>query len=181
MNTAREQVLVQTRRTREDAERLLTSLLEAQAGCDAQLAAENRSDLVRKVKGRTSLEAAIEQTRRMIDVLKRAEGEATGEDAAPTGGSAGGPAAPAAQSGDVREPISGVILGTDAASLSGLLSELKSHGLNLPGLADTDAPLTVPQPEEEPAVVGVLRPAASSPRSNVFFGSRTSTRWGAAR
>jgi hypothetical protein len=174
MNTAREQALIQTRRTREDAERLLTSLLEAQAGCDAQLAAENRPDLVRKVKGRTSLEEAIEQTRRMIDVLKRAEEEATGEAA-----SAPGSAGSTTQATDTGPSGRSASVANGTPSLSTLISEFKSRGLDLPGLDDAET--SVAQPEDEPSVVGVLRPAASSPRSNVFLGSRTSTRWGAGR
>lgn len=184
MNTAREQALIQTRRTREDAEKLLTSLLEAQAGCDAQLAAENRSDLVRKVKGRTSLEEAIEQTRRMIEVLKRAEDEsasdaATSNSASSSDTSEPGPAGRVSADAATLETGSGTPHAPVAPTLAGLISEFKSRGLNLPGLDDARTPS--PTTEEEATVAGVLRPAASSPRSKVFFGSRTSTRWGAAR
>lgn len=76
MSSARQQVLVQTLATRQNAERLLTSLLRAQAECDQQLQKEQRSDAMKSVTGSSSLDRAIASTRRMIEQLDRSLEEA---------------------------------------------------------------------------------------------------------
>ncbi len=77
--TSREQALQQAletaRRTRVRAEQTLEELRASLAECDSTLAAERRTDVVRKVKGKSSVEQAIEATKRMVEVLKRAEDE----------------------------------------------------------------------------------------------------------
>lgn len=73
--SSREQALDQTRRMREQAERTVEELKAALAECEATLAADKRTDVVRRVKGKSSLEQAIEDARRMVEVLKRAEAE----------------------------------------------------------------------------------------------------------
>lgn len=60
---------------REEAERTVEALRASLAECESTLAAEKRTDLVRRVKGKSSLEQAIEDARRMVEVLKRAEAE----------------------------------------------------------------------------------------------------------
>ncbi len=71
MGSARQQVLHQTLATRQNAEKLLASLLKSQAECDEQLQRERRTDAMRSVTGTSSLERAISQTRRMIEQLDR--------------------------------------------------------------------------------------------------------------
>lgn len=71
MSSARQQVLLQTLATRQNAEKLLASLLRAQAECDQQLQKEQRSDAMKSVTGASSLDRAIASTRRMIEQLDR--------------------------------------------------------------------------------------------------------------
>ena len=164
MDTAREQALNDTRRTREQAEQTLAELLRAHAECEAHLAADKRSDMLRKVTGKTSLEQAIEETRRMIDVLRRAEEEALkgsseGASLPPTAGDAPGPG-----------PAS---TGTPESSQHGS----HSTGLNL-ALAEAKPARSTGAGEEELDIAGVLRPTVPSTRSTVLFGSHTATaRW----
>lgn len=168
MDSAREKALNETRRTRENAERLLASLLEAQASCEAQLAAEKRADLVKHVTGKTSLEQGIEETRRMIDILKRAEEEAARDHGSPE---------------------------TTGHDASGNTPNAFTEPLQTPAFAErlhtvTEAKPSPPQPrlvddsdveEELTRVAGVLRANPAATRTNVFFSSRTTTRLGALR
>jgi hypothetical protein len=71
MSSAREQVILQTVATRQNAEKLLASLLRAQAECDQQLQKEQRSDAMKSVTGTSSLDRAIASTRRMLEQLDR--------------------------------------------------------------------------------------------------------------
>jgi hypothetical protein len=72
----REQILFETQRTRAQAAEMLRELLGAKSACEATLAAENRSDMVKHVTGQSSLEVAIAETRKLIDSLDRALAEA---------------------------------------------------------------------------------------------------------
>ena len=160
MNSAREQALIETRRTRENAERLLASLQDAHASCEAQLASEKRADLVKHVTGKTSLEQAIDETRRMIEVLKRAEAEADRDAGASSAGDSEA-CTPPAIAGKIPAPH------RDSAC-TGELKPIK--------------PLTAEETEEELSrIAGVLRAAPNSARATVFFSSRTTTRLGALR
>ncbi len=71
MSTARQQALLQTLATRQNAEKLLASLLRAQTECDQQLQKERRADAMKAVTGASSLDRAIASTRRMIEQLDR--------------------------------------------------------------------------------------------------------------
>jgi hypothetical protein len=77
--STREQILIESQRTRAQAAEMLRELLEAKAACEATLAAEKRSDMVKHVTGQSSLEVAIAETRKLIDSLDRAIMEATRE------------------------------------------------------------------------------------------------------
>lgn len=102
MSSARQQVLLQTLATRQNAEKLLASLLRAQAECDQQLQKEQRSDAMKSVTGASSLDRAIASTRRMIEQLDRSleqmarEPEAANE-ANPPAASSTPPPAPGAE------------------------------------------------------------------------------------
>lgn len=61
-------------RTRADS--LLRQLIAASAECDSQLEQQNRQDPIRLVTGRSALDRAIHETRRMIDTLDRAINDA---------------------------------------------------------------------------------------------------------
>lgn len=74
--TNREQILLETQRTRAQAVAVLNDLIEAKAACEATLAAERRPDLVKLVTGRSSLEVAIAETRKLVESLDRAVAEA---------------------------------------------------------------------------------------------------------
>jgi hypothetical protein len=157
MSTAREQALIEMRRTRENAERLLHSLLEAHAACEAQLASDKRSDMVKKVTGKTSLEQAIENTRRMIDVLLRAEEE------------------PAADGH--RPSLSPPNSESNPNPSSSLASSAPSPEIKPARLDDDDS-----RDDDAAPVVGVIRAVNPAARSTVFFASRTTTlRTGSSR
>lgn len=76
MRTTRQQVLIETHATRQQAVELLKALQHAHAECEAHLKSEQRSDVVKTVTGRSSVENAIASTRRMIESLDRAVEEA---------------------------------------------------------------------------------------------------------
>lgn len=75
MVSARQNVLIETHALRQQAGELLAWLEHAHEQLVSQLKTEQREDMVRVVAGRSSLEAAIEQTRRMIDAMDRAMAE----------------------------------------------------------------------------------------------------------
>lgn len=60
-----------TAEVRRKAEVLLQALLDAKAKTEAQLGDSRPSDPLQRVTGKTSLDNAIESTRRMIDTLDR--------------------------------------------------------------------------------------------------------------
>lgn len=68
----RERLLAETARRRRQAEALLRSLTAAKSECERQLARFQRADAMQTVTGRSALDAAIAQTRRMIESLDRA-------------------------------------------------------------------------------------------------------------
>lgn len=76
MVSARQKVLIDTHNMRQQASELLRSLESAQAECEQQLAREQREDAMKTVTGRSSLEHAVANTRRMIESLDRAMDEA---------------------------------------------------------------------------------------------------------
>lgn len=76
MCTSRQNLLIETHAARQQAEAMLKALLQAQTECESHLANEKRRDLMRTVTGKSSLETAIENTRRMIEALDRAVDEA---------------------------------------------------------------------------------------------------------
>lgn len=66
-----DQILAETAAAREKASALLAGLLEAKATTERELAQYQRTDLLKKVTGRSALDNAIESTRRMIETLDR--------------------------------------------------------------------------------------------------------------
>lgn len=70
--TERQQILVETIAARERAESLLRGLLRARTTSEHHLATLRRTDVLKQVTGSSSLENAINSTRRMIDALDRA-------------------------------------------------------------------------------------------------------------
>jgi len=60
-----------TREARADAEMLLAGLLEAKSASERRLAEDHRPDPLKQVTGRSSLDNAIDATRRMIEALDR--------------------------------------------------------------------------------------------------------------
>src|ERR1043165_7060622 len=76
MGTTRQQVLLETYAARQRAAELLKTLERAAAECDQCLRAEQRQDAIKALTGKSSIEAAICQTRRMVEMLDRALGEA---------------------------------------------------------------------------------------------------------
>jgi acyl-CoA reductase-like NAD-dependent aldehyde dehydrogenase len=85
--TSRQNLLIETHAARQQAEAMLKSLLQAHAECEAQLVSEKRTDPVRTVTGKSSLETAIETTKRMIEALDRAVEEAREIEGETDGGS----------------------------------------------------------------------------------------------
>jgi hypothetical protein len=69
---ARRELLLQTHAVRQHAVDVLKSLEASRQALDQQLASEEREDLVKVVAGRSALDKAILDTRRMIDGLDRA-------------------------------------------------------------------------------------------------------------
>lgn len=68
----RDHILAESSRRRNQAEALLRSLMNAKSECERQLARFQRSDVMQTVTGRSAIDAAIAQTRRMIESLDRA-------------------------------------------------------------------------------------------------------------
>lgn len=77
----RQNLLIETHSLRQQAIELLAWLEQSERQIQEQLKSEQREDMVRVVAGRSSLEQAITDTRRMIEALDRALEEArrTGE------------------------------------------------------------------------------------------------------
>ena len=70
--TKQETLVVETDETRDRARALLDDLLREKEKTESDLANESRSDPMSVVTGRSSLDNAIEHTRRMIALLERA-------------------------------------------------------------------------------------------------------------
>lgn len=64
-------ILIKTRVARARAESLLEGLLEAKSASEQRLAESRRNDPLKQVTGRSSLDNAIDATRRMIETLDR--------------------------------------------------------------------------------------------------------------
>lgn len=71
MVTAHDTITARTRAARERAENLLAILIEARDRSEERLADLRQADLLKAVTGRSSLDNAIAETRRMIDRLDR--------------------------------------------------------------------------------------------------------------
>ena len=63
---------------RERVEAVLRSLREAGAACEKHLGEAKRQDVMRSVTGSSSIERAIEEAQRMIDVIDRKLGAGGG-------------------------------------------------------------------------------------------------------
>lgn len=66
-----ESLVDKTREARANAEALLAGLLEAKSASEQRLAEIRRPDPLKQVTGRSSLDNAIDATRRMIETLDR--------------------------------------------------------------------------------------------------------------
>lgn len=82
MSTSRQTVLLETLAARQRAAELLKTLEQAQVECEGCLKKEARQDLIKTLTGKSSIESAIAQTKRMIEMLDRALGEAGADGAA---------------------------------------------------------------------------------------------------
>lgn len=69
--TIRDENLIRVQEARAQAAVVLRRLVEANAACEAALADEKRSDVFKVVSGRSSLESAIAEARRVIETLDR--------------------------------------------------------------------------------------------------------------
>jgi hypothetical protein len=78
MATTRQQVLLETLAARQRAAELLKTLEQARCECEQQLRTEQRQDAMKTVTGKSSIESAIAQTKRMVELLDRAMEEARG-------------------------------------------------------------------------------------------------------
>lgn len=76
MVSARQNMLVETHALRQQAVELLAWLETSQKQVEGQLKSEQREDMVRLVAGRSAMDEAILQTRRVIESLDRAASEA---------------------------------------------------------------------------------------------------------
>ena len=76
MGTTRQQVLLETLAARQRAGELLKTLEQAQVECEGCLKNEQRQDLVKSLTGKSSIEQAIGQTKRMMEMLDRALADA---------------------------------------------------------------------------------------------------------
>ena len=65
------QLLTQTIERRDEANRLLDSLLDAKTVSERNLASINQDDLLKRVTGNSSMDNAIKSTRRLIDSFNR--------------------------------------------------------------------------------------------------------------
>lgn len=77
--TSREQHLLETQQTRAQAAQVLRELQEAKVHCEATLNQERRPDMFKTVAGRSSLDAAIAEARRLLDTLDQQIREAAQE------------------------------------------------------------------------------------------------------
>ncbi|MEM8756693.1 MAG: hypothetical protein AAGF47_02800 [Planctomycetota bacterium] len=73
--TERSQILSETAEARREAERLLSGLVEARLQSEARLAELSRTDILKQITGKSSLDTAIDSTERMIRALDRVLGD----------------------------------------------------------------------------------------------------------
>ncbi len=71
MPNAKQKMLVETTQRRDEANALLRTLLDAKAISERNLEAIRQPDLVKKVTGKSSMDNAIESTRKLIDSFNR--------------------------------------------------------------------------------------------------------------
>jgi hypothetical protein len=75
----KQRFLVETISVRERAEALVQELVHAQAECERQLRLMNRPDNIKALTGKSSIERAIDETRRTIAMLERTIQDARAE------------------------------------------------------------------------------------------------------
>jgi len=66
-----EELVVQTRVQRDEAEALLAQLVAARSASERRLEAVGRGDLLKRVTGRSAMDNAIESTRRLVASFDR--------------------------------------------------------------------------------------------------------------
>ncbi|MCA9302844.1 MAG: hypothetical protein KC996_01845 [Phycisphaerales bacterium] len=71
MSSAKHKMLIETTQRRDEANLLLRTLLDAKKISERNLAAIRQPDLVKKVTGKSSMDNAIESTRKLIDSFNR--------------------------------------------------------------------------------------------------------------
>ncbi len=71
MHDVKRKMLVETTQRRDEANALLRTLLDAKAISERNLEAIRQPDLVKKVTGKSSMDNAIDSTRRLIDSFNR--------------------------------------------------------------------------------------------------------------
>lgn len=67
----KKEILTQTTRRRDEATKLLASLLDAKKTSERNLASINQDDLLKRVTGNSSMDNAIASTRKLIDSFNR--------------------------------------------------------------------------------------------------------------
>jgi hypothetical protein len=70
-NLSKPKLLAQTTRRRDEANKLLQSLLDAKKVSERNLASINQDDLLKRVTGNSSMDNAIASTRKLIDSFNR--------------------------------------------------------------------------------------------------------------
>jgi len=70
--TQRQRFLVETIAAREQAEATVQGLMQAREECERQLQQQNKTDVLRSVTGKSSLDRAIADAQRMVEALDRA-------------------------------------------------------------------------------------------------------------
>jgi len=70
-NPNKQMLLSQTTHRRDEATKLLTSLLDAKKVSERNLASINQDDLLKRVTGSSSMDNAIASTRKLIDSFNR--------------------------------------------------------------------------------------------------------------
>lgn len=68
-------VWIDTVQRRDEARTLLNTLLEAKHVSERNLASINRADMIKQVTGKSSMDTAIDSTKRLIDSFDRVLGE----------------------------------------------------------------------------------------------------------
>ena len=69
--TIRDENLIRAQQTRAHAAEVLQELINAKAACEATLASEKRADMFKIVTGQSSLETAVAEARRLVELLDR--------------------------------------------------------------------------------------------------------------